>query len=80
MSDNDFAARMRSARSETREPAEKRAEETFTPAAPRKEPSHKTTVNLPLSLYEQARREAFDTGVSMTDQLIIAWKRERGLM
>lgn len=80
MSDNDFAQRMRSARSETKEPAEKRADQTFTAPAARKEPSHRTTVNLPLSLYEQARREAFDTGVSMTDQLIIAWKRERGLM
>ena len=59
------------------EPDNKRRREAGRPPGP--EPLHRTSVNLPESVYEQARREAFATRVPISTQLINAWKKERGI-
>lgn len=76
----DFMAKARKAKESRPAPAVKGAAETFNNATPRKEPVHRTTINIPLSIHEQMRREAFETGISMTDQIINAWKQERGML
>lgn len=79
MSNNDFTDRLKRSRNTEKTPAPKRAEETFIPTRPVKEPVHRTTMNIPASVYEQLRQEAFETGESMTNQLVNAWKAQRGL-
>lgn len=39
-----------------------------------KEPLHRTTINIPYSVYEELRKIAYATGVPMSDQLVNAWK------
>lgn len=53
--------------------------DTFKGEPPQRVHLHRTTINIPVDLHDQMRREAFETGVSMTDQLINAWKAQRGL-
>lgn len=77
---NDFLEKARKTRDMQPAPAAKASAETFNTPAPRKEPTHRTTINIPVSVHEHMRRESFETGVSMTDQLINAWKKERGLL
>ena len=76
----DFMAQARKTKENRPVAAAKGAAETFTDITPRKEPVHRTTINIPLSIHELMRREAFETGISMTDQIINAWKRERDML
>lgn len=79
MSNNDFTERLKQSRHVDKAPGNKSARETFAQTRPVKEPVHRTTINLPASVYEQLRQEAFETGESMATQLVNAWKAQRGL-
>lgn len=50
-------------------------EPTQAPAA--KEPRQMLTIRVPVSMHEALRRAAFETGVSMQDQLIQAWQKQQ---
>lgn len=76
----DFMKQARKTKENRPAAAAKGAAETFNETTLRKEPAHRTTINIPVSIHEQMRREAFETGISMTDQIINAWKRERGFL
>lgn len=78
MTSKDFTDKLKATRSVSQSAAPKGAADTFTSSRPTKEPTAKTTVNIPVSVHEKMRTEAFETGVSMTDQLINAWKAQRG--
>lgn len=72
----DFVGKMRARAQggeETSEPP-RRAAETFTRSPRKKEPVHRTTLNLPISVYEELRQEAFDQETTMTELLINAWR------
>lgn len=69
----DFTNQIRNRKNADPRPAEKGAAETFRPTN-QKEPVHRTTINLPVSVYEELRRAAFEYNTSMNDLLIDAWK------
>lgn len=79
MSSSDFTERIRKAREEQKGASEKKAADTFASTTPQREPLHRTTINLPISVYESLRREAFENNTSMTDLLVDAWKSSRGI-
>lgn len=80
MSENDFTDKLKRKRNRTEaeEPVRSTAD-TFRAAAPQRVPLHRTTVTIPVDVHELMRKEAFETGVSVTEQLITSWKRERGM-
>lgn len=78
---NDFADRIAQSR-KTGGEARVRAADTFiaapaTPAPAAKEPRQMLTLRIPVSMHETLRRTAFETGVSMQDQLIAAWELQQ---
>lgn len=78
MSSSDFTEMLKAqAQGKAEGGAEKKAADTFTSTTPKREPLHRTTINLPISMYESLRREAFENNTSMTDLLIDAWKESR---
>jgi len=42
-----------------------------------REPRQMLTIRVPVSVHEELRRTAFETGVSMQDQLIAAWRAQQ---
>lgn len=80
MSSKDFTDRMKASKREDRPKtgATPSTADTFRVTAPPRVLLHRTTINIPVDLHEQMRREAFETGVSITDQLVTSWKNQRG--
>jgi hypothetical protein len=76
-SSSNFTERMKRQRDARPAHAPVNAASTFSQTRPVKEAAHRTTINIPMSIYEAMRVEAFETGVSMGEQLIKAWARER---
>lgn len=70
----DFTDRIKKKQEEPAGPPEKRASDIFSQPQPKKEAVHRTTLNLPMSVYQELRREAFDSETSMTDLLVKAWR------
>lgn len=76
----DFADRLKNQKQDgPKEMPPSSIAKTFRAQAPQRALLHRTTINVPVELHDQMRQEAYETGVSMTDQLINAWKAERGI-
>lgn len=43
-----------------------------------KEPHHRMTINIPARMHKELRREAFESGRTMTELLIRAWDHAHG--
>lgn len=75
----DFSERIKKVKNQKAEQPPRRAADAFAPGAQCKEPIQRTTVNIPQSVYQELKEEAYRTGVPMGTQLIEAWKQARGL-
>lgn len=86
----DFADRIKQTRQAGPEGRQRAAETFITPPGdpvprevppaatpPSKEPRQMLTIRVPVSMHEKLRRTAFETGVSMQDQLIAAWEAQQ---